>query len=346
LFSTPLRDLEEKLGANFGEFASWEMPMGFTGYQDEHMAVRTNAAVFDLFHMGRLRVRGKESELDYLVSKEIPEKDGEMSGPTAFLNQRGGFIDDVMLYRVEKGHYLVVTNAVNRQKVAEWIRRNSSLEVEDLTFNYAMLAVQGKRAIQIMGDLGLDHLKFKLNTKLGKSEVYLVSRSGWTGEEGYEIWATPDEARELMTSLIEKGAKPAGLVARDSLRMEMGFVLYGEDIDENVNPVEARYWVFSLNKDYVGKDSIIDALKDGVRRVRVGMRFEKGVRIVPRSGNRVVLLEKEIGRVTSGTFSPYLNRAIAMGYIYASHALMGLRAQVEVRSRLHTVKISDFPFIK
>ncbi len=347
MLSTPLYDVEEKLGASFGEFAGWKMPMEYSSYQKEHMAVRQEVAFFDLSHMGRLRLRGKVSEVETLVAKVVSkEENNAMIGPTAFLNDKGGFLDDVMVYKVSQDEFLVVTNAVNREKDIRWIRKNSSLEVEDLTFDYVMLAVQGRKVWNYLEPVNLKPLRFVLNADFMGEKVFLLSRSGWTGEDGLEVWADVETGKRLVDKLVKLGVVPAGLITRDSLRQEMGFVLYGEDIDETVNPVEARYWVFSLEKDFIGKDKVEEYLTNGVEKLRVGFKMGKGERFLPRSGNKFKVLDKEIGYVTSSTFSPYLSRVIGMGYVNSRNFLLGYSVDVEVRGKRFSAKLTDFPMVK
>ncbi|MCY0860631.1 MAG: glycine cleavage system aminomethyltransferase GcvT [Sulfolobaceae archaeon] len=348
MFKSPLSSVEEKLNANFGEFAGWEMPMSYTSYMDEHMAVRSEAAFFDISHMGRLRIKGSIEELNKLIAKDLKSSQaGFMIGPTAFLNDKGGFIDDVMVYKISDNDWLIVTNAINREKDMKWITSNSSLEVQDLTFDYVMIAIQGRRVWDYLKQKpDLKPLQFVLNTSFLGEEVFLLSRSGWTGEDGLEVWAKPEIGERIVTKLVNLGLKPAGLICRDSIRQEMGFVLYGEDIDEKINPIEARYWVFSLNKDFIGKEAIIEALKNGVNKIRVGFKFTKGDRTLPRSSMPVMILDKPIGYITSSTFSPYLNRVIAMGYIETKYAYFGYSVEVNVRGKKVEGKIQDFPFIK
>lgn len=213
MFWTPLINFEEKLGANIGEFAGWKMPMTYSSYQEEHMAVRTKSAFFDLSHMGRLRVKGKLQEIENLIAKKLSDAPaGTMIGPTAFLNDKAGFIDDVMTYKVSDSEFLIVTNAINREKVTAWIRRNSSLEVEDLTFDLVLVAVQGRGIWDVVERIDLAPLQFRLNTKFEGQDVFLVSRSGWTGEDGLEFWSKPENAQVILERLLTRGMKGAGLV--------------------------------------------------------------------------------------------------------------------------------------
>ncbi|MBP1357355.1 MAG: glycine cleavage system aminomethyltransferase GcvT [Sulfolobus sp.] len=348
MFKSLLASIEEKLNANFGEFAGWEMPMSYTSYLDEHMAVRNEAAFFDISHMGRLKIKGSLNELERLIAKELKTAQiGTMVGPTAFLNDKGGFIDDVMTYKISENEWLIVTNAINREKDIKWIISNSSLEVQDLTFDYVLLAIQGRKVWNYLKEeIDLKPLQFKLNTKFLGEDVFLLSRSGWTGEDGVEIWAKPEVGERIVKKLVDLGIKPSGLICRDSIRQEMGYVLYGEDINDNINPVEARYWVFSLEKDFIGKDAIVNVLTNGVSKIRVGFKFKKGDRTLPRSSMNVTVLDKPIGYITSSTFSPYLNRVIAMGYIESKYSYFGYNVEVNVRGKKIEGKIQDFPFIK
>ncbi|QKQ99313.1 glycine cleavage system aminomethyltransferase GcvT [Metallosphaera tengchongensis] len=347
MFCTPLVNFEEKLNSSLGEFAGWKMPMSYSSYQEEHLAVRTESAFFDLSHMGRLKIKGKIEEIENLVAKKVADAPQySMIGPTAFLSDKAGFIDDVMTYKVSESEFLVVTNAINREKVISWIRKNSSLDVEDLTFGLVMIAIQGKKVWDYIEKPNLQPLQFKLNVNFEGQEVFLLSRSGWTGEDGVEFWAKPEAAEVILNKLVSKGVKPAGLMARDSLRQEMGFVLYGEDIGEEVNPVEARYWVYSLEKEFIGKQALVEILKSGVDKLRIGIKLPKNLRVIPRNGTRIKIMGEEIGKVTSSSYSPFLSRVIGMGYVNSRHFLLGGNADVEIRGRDYNIKLSDFPLLK
>ncbi len=357
----PLYDVHKRLGAFFGEFAGWEAPINYGSVVEEHMAVRRSVGVFDLSHMGRILVKGADALrlLDHLVPRELVEEPGYMYGPTAFLNERAGFRDDVMLYCLEPGLWLVVCNAANRVKVVEWLEEWASrlkldVRVEDKTFEWAMLAVQGPESAKLMSKirahdvLGLEMLQFRRGVSVAGAQTVLVSRSGWTGEDGFEIILDVGEAGKLLEKIVEAGARPCGLAARDSLRMEMGYVLYGHEIDEDTNPVEARYWqVFrpGPKRECVGCDALLEALRRGAQRVRVGLKLEKKARIVPRPGDPVYVGDTRVGVVTSGAYSPVLGRSIAQAYLDAYHALMGLRVEVERRGKRYQAKVVDFPFV-
>ncbi len=359
---TPLIDLHKELGASIGEFAGVQTALDFGNPVEEHIATRNCAAVFDLSHMGRIIVEGLQSIefLDRLIPKDLAKsKDMYMFGPTAFLNERAGFVDDVMLYRLSESTWLIVCNAINVPKVISWLRTwkeklKLDVSVKDITKETAMIALQGPKSLEFMESLGikdvtnLKHLQFISNLETPFGKLFIVSRSGWTGEDGFELIGDPKSLSTIFKRLIELGARPAGLIARDSLRIEMGFCLYGAEIDEDITPIEARYWVFDIDKqlDYVGKDALMSKLLDGVSRVRLGIRMKKNVRFVPRKGYRVYVGDREIGFITSGTYSPILNRSIAQAYIESHHALPGLEVEVNIRGRRYRGKLVDFPFIK
>ncbi len=360
LYKVQLYDLHKELGASFGEFAKWTVPMIYTSAVKEHLSVRSNVGVFDVSHMGRLIVEGKDSFklLQKLTSKDLSKVSRHrMSGPSAFLNEKGGFRDDVMIYNLGD-KWFIVCNAINRVKVVKWIeewidRLRIDAHVRDLTFDLPMIAVQGPKSPKVMEVIGLgfvvklNPLEFRTDVESPYGKVFLISRSGWTGEDGFEIIGDPIVIEKIYRKLIEVGVKPCGIIARDTLRIEMGYVLYGQDIGEDITPIEARYWVWSpKKKDYIGFTALEKKLREGVDRLRYGLRFKKGIRFVPRHGYKVYLEDVVIGEVTSGTFSPILNQAIAMAYINVKHAIMGLSVEVEVRGKRYRAKIVDFPFVE
>ena len=360
LLKSPLHDVHVELKASFGEFASWQMPLTYTSGIKEHLAVRENAGIFDISHMGRIIIKGDESLtfLQKLVPKDLSEvPPGYMSGPTAFLNENAGFKDDVMLYNMGN-KWLIVCNAVNREKILDWLNHwktkwGANVEIKDETFNIAMLALQGPNSAKYMEEIGLNTvldlqmLQFKTNVESKYGALFLVSRSGWTGEDGFEILGKPEVVGRIFKELVEKGVAPAGLAARDTLRLEMGFVLYGHDIDENITPIEARYWVWTPGKKgYVGYEALIKKLKKGVDRIRIGLKMKKKVKAIPREGDKIVIEGVEVGTITSGNYSPTLKRGIAMGYINSRHALIGLGVEVNIRGRFYPGKLSDFPLYK
>lgn len=360
----PLYELHKSFGAHFGVFAGWEAPINYASVLEEHMAVRRNVGVFDLSHMGRLVVEGPDvfKLLDKLVPRVIESERGMMVGPTAFLNEQAGIKDDVMLYNLGD-RWLVVTNAVNRNKIVEWLEHNIerlklNAKVLDKTMEWVMIAVQGPKAVKAIESLGapkevldLKPLRFLENVVFEKARAraLIVSRSGWTGEDGFEIIVEASDGEKILRLLHDEGFTFCGLAARDSLRMEMGFLLYEHEIDENVSPVEARYWlVFTPGpkRDCIGCRALIEKLRKGVDRVRVGLKLSKKARIVPRKGDKVFVEDVEIGVITSGAYSPILGRSIAQAYIDVRHALLGLKVEVERRGKRYSAKIVEPPFVQ
>ena len=318
--------------------------------------------------MGRLVIRGKKAFefLQRVVSKDLSKvKECMMSGPVLLLNEAGGIKDDIMLYNYSEDTWLAVVNAANIEKDLEWFIKlrerlgysKNDVSFENVTEKSVLIAIQGPKAPKIMEELGLhDVTKLKILEFIKDPEVLgkkalLVSRSGWTGEEvrsyGFEIWAEPSLGAEIMCKARELGAKPAGLIARDSLRLEMGYLLVGSDISEEINPIEARYWMaLSFNKkDFIGYEALRRIYEEGIKRIRIGLKLKKGVRSIPRHGDKIIVGNKEVGVVTSGSYSPIIQRSIAMGYIDVRYAYIGYKVLVRVRNRLYEAKIVEPPFI-
>ncbi len=364
----PLLDLYiDRFGAEPGYFGDWEVPMRFTSSIEEHMSVRTSAGLFDVSHMGRFRLRGPDviDLIQYIYTKDLSKtREYFMSGPTLALNIYARVKDDEMLYRVRDDEWYVVVNALVREKMFNYIKqvideKKYSVEIEDLTFEYGMLALQGPRAPEIMEKLGaewavdLKILEFRLNEDIGGVKVFLVSRSGWTGEDGYEIWAKPSDLGKLVEKIVSYNVKLAGIIARDSLRMEMGFVLgdheYGEDPVKYPCALSLRYGLGAITwskKGFVGEEALRACRREGVRWVRVGVKMSKKAgRIIPRENNLLYVDDQLVGWITSGSYSPVLGRGIAQAYVDTRYALFGENIDVLIRGRRYNGKIVDFPFI-
>ncbi len=361
----PLLDLHVSLGAHIGVFGGWEAPISYGSIREEHMSVRRGVGVFDLTHMGRIIVEGEDADefLSFMVPKKIEKAElGSMPGPTVLLNEEAGIIDDIMPYKLGDNRWLLAVNAPLREKDIEWLTRwrdklgYTGVAINDYTFRYYLIALQGPKAASILEEAGGSHLlslkplRFEENTRIGDIDVWIASRSGWTGEDGFEFVVEPSMAARLFKKLVEAGATPCGLGARDSLRMEVGFVLSGEDIDENVTPIDARYWlVFDYDKtECIGCKALRKSIENGARKVRVGVRLKKHDRRIPRSGYKLFLpgTNVEIGTITSGAYSPVLDRGIGQAYVSPEHALMGMKVEVDIRGKRSKAKIVDFPFIK
>jgi aminomethyltransferase len=362
----PLVELHRSAGGNLGEFGGWITSLDFGDPVGEHMSVRTSVAFFDVSHMGRFILKGNRvvEFLQRVVSKDVSKvPEGSMSGPVLLLNEGGGIIDDVMLYRVRGDLWYAVVNAPNIDKDLSWLNKwrtelgYTDVEIENVTEKSVLIAIQGPKALEVMESLGVGFasklriLQFVTDVELLGDKAVLVSRSGWTGEEvrsyGYEVWCSVELGSKLFKRLVEAGVRPAGLIARDILRLEAGYMLSGVDFNEVTSPVEARYWMaFDIEKvGYVGSEAARRKYIDGVDRIRVGFRFKKGDRFIPRHGDPVMVGEKEVGYVTSGAFSNYLGRAIAMAYVSTRHAYVGGTVHVKSRNRLFEAKIVEPPFI-
>jgi len=368
MLNTPLLGVLSKYGGNLGTFAGWVTALDFGNPIREHLETRSNVTVFDVSHMGRFVIRGPKSFdlLQKLVTKDLSKLGaGEMSGPALLLNEGGGIKDDVMIYKVNDETWLMVCNAVNREKDINWLMQwrermgftHSDVTIEDVTEKTALIAIQGPNSLKLLDSLGLKDvanlklLNFINNISLGDVRLFLVSRSGWTGEEvrsyGFEIWADVDSGVKIYERLLREGGRPAGLIARDTLRIEMGYVLYGNDINEDINPVEARYWI-ALSKgknECVGCESLWTTYKEGVSRLRVGFKLKKGVKTIPRHGYKIVVGDRVVGEVTSGAYSPTLDRCVGMGYVMTSHMYFGFNLELLVKNTRYEIKISDFPLI-
>ncbi len=365
----PLLDFYvEKLGAEPGRFGDWEVPMLYTSAIEEHMNVRASAGLFDVSHMGRAILRGPDvlDLIQKIYTKDLSKvKEGWLSGPTLALNEYARVKDDEMLYKVSDEEWLLVTNALVREKMLSYIKEIASkhdyhVEIRDITFDYSMIALQGPRSPQILEELGagwaadMKILEFRMNEEIAGHKVFLISRSGWTGEDGYEIWGEHKEIVGLVEKLVEKGVKPAGIIARDTLRMEMGFVLggheYGEDPLKYPCALSLRYGLGAISwkkHGFIGEEALRAYRREGVRWIRVGIKMsKKAARIIPREGAKLVVEDQVVGWVTSGSFSPVLKRGIAQAYIDVRYALFGEPIDVEVRGKLYQAKIVDFPFIK
>lgn len=344
-------------------FAGFEMPLFYKGVIIEHLAVRNNVGIFDISHMGRVMVEGAESErfLNHVITNDVSKLSPDSAQYTVMCNENGGIIDDFVLYRLEKEKFMVIPNAANREKDYNWIVKNSegfNVKIKEISDEVAMFAVQGPNAEKTLQKISTEELskieRFKCTPlRLANVDVVL-SRTGYTGEDGFEvfIWnaslAKPDNAAKLWKAILEAG-KPfgieqCGLEARDTLRLEAGMCLYGNDIDENTTPLEAGLgFVVKLQKDnFIGKEKLQEQKNEGIKRKRVGIQIvEQGI---PRRGHEIYDDKGEkIGDVTSGTFSPLLKYGIGIAYVQMAKASEGNIVNVEIRNRLVKAKIASFP---
>jgi aminomethyltransferase len=356
-----IQDFHEKNG-NLTEFAGFNLPLWFKGIIPEALAVRNAAGIFDVSHMGRVVIKGKDSAklLDNVTTNDVPALKIGQGQYSLICNPEGGIKDDITVFKLREYEHLVVYNAGNRSKDYDWIVSNSSgldVSITDVSDNVAMFAVQGPKARKIVGSLSKNNLdtipRFGWAwTELAHAKT-LVTQTGYTGEDGFEVYvwdssiSNPSKARSVWDKLLEAGKpyglEPCGLGARDLLRLEAGLCLYGTDMDENTNPYEAKLnFVVKLHKEFIGKQRLQAIKEKGTPRVRVGLLTVK--RVIPRHGFGIVGEGKPIGTVSSGTLSPILNTGIAMGYIQRESAQEGRFVDIQVRERIEKAKIVKTPF--
>jgi len=349
--------------AKMTEFAGFEMPIWYKGIIPEHMAVRNSVGIFDITHMGRTLITGAESEafLNYVTTNDVAALTPLSAHYSNMCNEQGGIKDDFVLSRLEKEKFLIVYNAANRAEDYEWLVENSkrfNVRVEDVSDNIAMFAVQGPNAqktLQKIADSDLSKIeRFKCGwTKLAGLEGF-VSRTGYTGEDGFEVFvwntplANPVDAVKVWNAILEAGKEfgiePCGLGARDTLRLEAGMCLYGNDIDETTTPLEAGLgFVVKLKKEvFIGKEALTKQKTEGIKRKRIGLMMLG--KDIPRPQHEVWKNGEKIGNVTSGTFSPLLERGIAMAYAPVEHAVEGNKVEVKVRDKFAEAQVVKFPF--
>jgi len=353
-----------KQNAKMVEFASFEMPIWYKGIIPEHMAVRTRVGIFDITHMGRALITGAKSEafLNHVITNDVSVLTPLSAQYSVMCNENGGIKDDFVLSKLEPEKFLIVYNAANRQKDYQWLVQQSKafdVQVEDVSDNVAMFAVQGSKAQQTLQKIAEADLskieRFKCGwTKLAGVDGF-VSRTGYTGEDGFEVfvWNTPlsksENAVKVWNAILkageEFGIEPCGLGARDTLRLEAGMCLYGNDIDETTTPFEAGLsFVVKLKKDsFIGKDALAKQKAEGIKRKRVGLKIlEKGPNPRPKQEVWKDNIQK-IGYVTSGTFSPLLECGVAMAYVSIEHATEGGTVMVKVRDKPLKAEIVKFP---
>jgi aminomethyltransferase len=354
---TPLFELHRELGAKLIDFGGWEMPVQYSGILEEHRAVRERVGIFDVSHMGEFEVRGPGSLafLQRLTPNDVGKlADGRIQY-SAFLTERGTFVDDLLVYRRGPESWLLVVNAGNTPKDFAWARdhANESVELVDASDRYALLAVQGPHAGLLVGRAvsepvtDLPYYGFKTVSVLGAPA--LVSRTGYTGEDGFEIYLEPERAERVFRGLLAAGAdlgvQPCGLGARDTLRLEAKMCLYGNDIDDTVTAWEADLgWIVKMGKgDFIGREALERQKREGVPRKLVG--FEMTDRGIARHGYPARTAHGT-GLVTSGTHSPTLGKPIGLALLPAAAAAMGTEFQVDIRGRAAGARVVPTPFYK
>ena len=340
------------------DFGGWELPQQYTTIRDEHFAVRKVAGLFDISHMGRLDVRGAEAEssLQLLFTNDLSKLEPGHALYTLMCKPDGGVIDDLVVYRRAADHFLVVVNAANRNKDVAWIREHlhPSVQMEDRTRELSLIALQGPQAqVQLpvsatrhLGDI--PYFGFVEGNVAGAPT--LISRTGYTGEDGFELFIDSVNVGRVWDAILERGSEagvlPAGLGARDATRLEAALRLYGNDMDETVNPYEAGLgWTVKLKKgDFIGRDALVKVKEEGPRRGLVGLTTEP--QSIPRHGANVSVAGRVVGAVTSGTHSFFLGHPIALALVEAASCPVGSSIEVEVRGRPAPAKVVALPFYR
>jgi aminomethyltransferase len=358
--NTPFAKKHIELGAKMAEFAGYNMPISYTGINDEHQTVRRNAGVFDVSHMGEFMLKG-ENALDLIQRVTTNDASKLTAGKAQYSclpNENGGIVDDLLVYCIEENKvYMIVVNASNIEKDWNWIKKfnTKNVEMHNISDDTCLLAIQGPNATKILQPLTeMDILNLKYYTfvkgKFNGVDNVVVSATGYTGAGGVEIYFKNenDNAEKIWDKIFEigtpQGLKPIGLAARDTLRLEMGYCLYGNDIDDTTSPLEAGLgWITKFTKDFTAKEIIQKQKEQGIKRKLVG--FEMIDRGIPRHHYEICNAEgKQIGYVTSGTQAPSLNKAIGMGYVEIDSSALDSIIHIKVRDKLLQAKVVKIPF--
>jgi len=358
LLATPLNSVHRAMGARMVDFGGWEMPVQYTGILEEHHAVRTAAGLFDVSHMGEIEIRGPEAGLfaDTVTSNAASRLHVGQVQYSGLLYDHGGFVDDVLVHKVAADHYFLCVNAGNQDKDFAHIAAQNRFDatVENSSARYAQLALQGPQALATLRKLTPVELPAMRNYWFADGEVSgapaRIARTGYTGEDGFEIYIPPSDAGRLWKELLEAGAefgvKPVGLGARNTLRLEARMALYGHEIDASISPLEAGLaWIVKFDKgDFIGRDALLKQKESGIRRRLAG--FEMRGRGIARDGYEVLQNGAAAGWVTSGSFSPTLNKNIGLCYLPAEEAQPGSSIQVVIRNQPVDAVTVETPFYK
>lgn len=357
--NTALSHIHEQLGAKMVPFAGYNMPVSYEGVNAEHETVRKNLGVFDVSHMGEFLITGPNA-LDLLqkvCSNDISKIVDGQAQYNCMPNETGGIVDDLIVYKFEDGKYLLVVNASNIDKDWEWISKHNTMgaEMRNLSDDYSLLAIQGPKAVEAMQSLTSEDLSaikfyhFKVADFAGIAHV-IISATGYTGSGGFEIYCKNSEVEQVWNKVMEAGKnfgiRPIGLAARDTLRLEMGFCLYGNDINDTTSPLEAGLgWITKFTKDFINSENLKKQKEEGVKRKLIG--FELKERGIPRHDYEIVDKDgKNIGIVTSGTMAPSLNKGIGLGYVTTENSAPGSEIFIQIRNKPVGATVVKTPFYK
>jgi aminomethyltransferase len=361
LLKTPLYELALAQKARFVPFSGWSMPVQFSGLKQEHQAVRSHVGMFDISHMGKFALQGKDliTQLQKLVPSDLARLSKGEAQYTVLLNPQGGIIDDIIFYHqgvtttgAIKGFLIV--NAATKDKDKEWILSHltdSDIQFQDLSSDRVLLALQGKNAVEILQPLVSDnianlpafgHIETTIN-----GHIAFIARTGYTGEDGFEIMVEPSVGQQLWQSFLAAGVTPCGLGARDTLRLESAMCLYGQDIDETTSPLEAGLgWLVHLDSkgDFIGRSILEKQKAEGVSRRLVGL--EMLGKHIARHDYPIMAAGERVGIITSGTLAPTLEKAIALGYVPKSLSKIGQQLEVAIRGKTYPAKVVKKPFYR
>lgn len=354
---TAVYDEHVKLGAKIVEFAGYMMPVQYNGIIQEHRKVRSSVGMFDVSHMGEFTFRGTEAEafLQKMTINNVSKLEIGQAQYSAMCYEDGGIVDDLLLYRLPDS-YLMVVNASNIEKDWQWLDQHKpdTVQMENISDKTTLLAVQGQNSLQLLQKLtnvDLNHIEYYhfVEGKIDNAPM-IISRTGYTGELGFELYMENQYGVQLWTKIMETGAEyeieAIGLGARDTLRLEMKYCLYGNDIDKTTNPLEAGLgWITKLKKgDFIGREPLLQVKENGLEKKLVGFKMEN--RALPRHGYKIIRDEVEVGKVTSGTQSPSLETGIGLGYVAKELSQVGEKLEIEIRNRFEPTTIVETPFYK
>jgi aminomethyltransferase len=358
LHKTALNAAHRRLGAKMVNFGGWEMPVEYSGIVNEHLATRTAAGLFDVSHMGEIEVRGPRALdlVQYVTSNDAAKLTDGQAHYSGLLTSAGTFVDDLLVHRISANRYLLCVNASNQDKDFEYVRSHNRFgaEVENTGERYSQLALQGPKALAILerftrAPIGsLKYYRFMFDEVDGVT--CLIARTGYTGEDGFELYFPPEHSERLWNDLLEggraAGVLPCGLGARNTLRLEASMCLYGHEIDDTTTVWEARLgWICKPDKgDFVGRDALLAQQRSGVERLLVG--FEVQDRLIARDDCPVRIDGREAGRVTSGSPAPFLKKNIGMAYVPAESSAIGTELYIAIRANQARAAIAPMPFYK
>jgi aminomethyltransferase len=355
---TALYAVHKALGARMVEFGGWEMPVEYTGIIQEHLAVRTFAGLFDVSHMGQIEVSGPKALelLQYVTSNDVSKLQTGQAQYSALMYPQGSAVDDCLVHRLRDDHYFLCVNASNIDKDFDWMVKNNSVgaEVRNVSSDYSLVAVQGPKAAAIVSKVteailaDIHSYWFCRTTCCGVNGI--LARTGYTGEDGFEFYSPVADSERVWKSLLAageaEGLVPAGLGARNTLRLEAGMALYGHELDEETTVLEAQLGrICKFEKgQFLGREALLEQRQEGVRKKLVG--FEMTDRTIARDGYSVWIERQQVGRVSSGSFAPFLKKNIGMAYLAPEFAQVGREVSIEVRGKMAPARLVPLPFYK